>query len=64
MLFILAGNDYSTGEFEQMFEAPVLKKDPRAKALCSIHKIPKANHSYTLSEWQDELFNKTKVFHE
>lgn len=62
MLFILAGNDYSTAEFEQMFEGSVLKKISRANSLCNIHKILKANHSYTLTEWQDELFQKAKSF--
>ncbi len=64
MLFILAGHSYSTGEFELEFEGPVLRKNPEARALSTIYKIEEANHSYTLSEWQVELFDKVREFME
>ena len=62
MLFVLAQNDYSTGEFEQDFEEPVLRRDPKALGLSTVHKILGANHTYTLPEWQEQLFKILREF--
>ncbi len=57
ILFILSGKSYTTGEFQAEFQKNYLYSGSPYEAYCKIKLLPEANHTYTLVEWQNELFD-------
>lgn len=56
ILFVCSGKSHTTGEFQEQFQKNYLDPgNPYAEG-CDVVIIPEANHTYTLLEWQIELF--------
>lgn len=58
ILFIFGDYDIFYEEFVREFESKYMAKDPRAKSLCEVFVIPKANHMFTFAEWRKLIIEK------
>lgn len=56
ILFICSGKSHTTGEFQEQFQKNYLHPGSPYAGCCEVAIIPEANHTYTLLEWQKELF--------
>ena len=59
ILFIFGDHDIFYEEFVREFQSKYMDRDPRAKDLCEVYVISKANHMFTLGEWKKKVIEKT-----